>query len=45
MSSRIAFTADQKLKSRLEEVSDQTGLSQSEIARRAVLNELQKLEV
>lgn len=44
MSERIAFTANEKLKNRLEKASKETGLSQSEIGRRGVLNEIKKLK-
>jgi len=43
MSERIAFTANEKLKERLENASEVTGLNQSEIARRGVLNEIAEL--
>lgn len=41
---RTQFTIPENLKDRLENISDQTGLSQSEIMRRGTLEEIKKLE-
>ncbi|MFB6241732.1 MAG: ribbon-helix-helix protein, CopG family [Candidatus Nanosalina sp.] len=41
---RTGFTLSKQLKNRLEETSDKTGLSQSEIIRRGTLEEVNKLE-
>lgn len=43
MSDRIVFTAKPKIKENLEQASDKTGLTQSEIARRGLIEQLQKL--